>query len=94
MDDILKYYDYIRRLAMSRSDDADDIVSETFLAAYAFLSRGGVIEHPKTWLSNTFFHKLNDSLRRKYRMPVTVSPDETAEPEDETEIDAAEHIRL
>ena len=53
MDDILKYYDYIRRLAMSRSDDADDIVSETFLAAYAFLSRGGVIEHPKTWLSNT-----------------------------------------
>ncbi len=93
MDDILKYYDYIRRLAMSRSDDADDIVSETFLAAYAFLSRGGVIEHPKTWLSNTFFHKLNDSLRRKYRMPVTVSPDETAEPEDEPESDAAEHIR-
>ena len=43
MDDILKYYDYIRRLAMSRSDDADDIVSETFLAAYSFLSRGGVI---------------------------------------------------
>lgn len=41
MDDILKYYDYIRRLAMSRSDESDDIVSETFLAAYAFLSRGG-----------------------------------------------------
>ena len=93
MDDILKYYDYIRRLAMSRSDDADDIVSETFLAAYAFLSRGGVIEHPKTWLSNTFFHKLNDSLRRKYRLPVTVSLDETTEPEDEPESDAAEHIR-
>ena len=99
MDDILKYYDYIRRLAMSRTDDADDVVSETFLAAYSFLSRGGVIEHPKTWLSNTFFHKLNDSLRRKYRLPVTVSLDETfsldetTEPEDEPESEAAEHIR-
>ena len=52
MEDILRYYDYIRRLAESRSQDADDLVSETFLAAYSFLARGGVIEHPKTWLSN------------------------------------------
>ena len=93
MDDILKYYDYIRRLAMSRTDDADDAVSETFLAAYSFLARGGVIEHPKTWLSNTFFHKLNDSLRRKYRRPTIVSLDDAAEPEDEPESDAAEQLR-
>ena len=94
MDDILEYYDYIKRLAMSRSPDADDLVSETFLAAYSFLARGGVIEHPKSWLANAFFHKLNDSLRRKYKLPTLVSIDDH-EPVDEPEPDPdkAESIR-
>lgn len=91
MDRILEYYDYIRRLAETRASDADDLVSETFLAAYTFLSRGGVIEHPKTWLSNTFFHKLNDSLRRKYRLPTIVSLDD--EPVDEPETVGTDKIR-
>ena len=91
MNDLLQYFDYIRRLAESRSQDADDLVSETFLAAYTFLSRGGVIEHPKTWLSNTFFHKLNDSLRRKYRQPTIVSLDD--EPVDDPETADTDKIR-
>lgn len=91
MDRILEYYDYIRRLAETRVSDADDLVSETFLAAYSFLSRGGVIEHPKTWLSNTFFHKLNDSLRRKYRQPTIVSLDD--EPVDDPETADTDKIR-
>ena len=91
MDRILEYYDYIRRLAETRTPDADDLVSETFLAAYSFLSRGGVIDHPKTWLANTFFHKLNDSLRRKYRLPTIVSLDD--EPVDEPETADTDKIR-
>ena len=70
--DILENYDYLNRLAGSKCDsqtDADDLVSETMLAAFAYLRRGGVIEHPKTWLANTLMHKFNSALRRKYRLP-------------------------
>lgn len=72
-DELLQHYDYIRRLAESKCStpqDAEDLLSETFLAAYAYLYRGGSIEHPKTWLANTFMHKWNGFLRKKYRQPV------------------------
>ena len=73
--DLLEHYDYLNRLAGSKCSsqaDADDLVSETMLAAFAYQKRGGVIEHPKTWLANTLMHKLNSLLRIKYRRP-TVS---------------------
>lgn len=78
-EDILKFYDDLNRLAASKCEsryDAEELVSETMLAAVAFVSRGGTIEHPKTWLANTLMHKYNDSLRRKYRRPVIVNLDD------------------
>lgn len=44
------------------------------------MHRGGVISHPKTWLSNTLMHKFNSGLRKKYRAPVTVNLDTLALP--------------
>ena len=77
-DELLNYYGYLTRLAGSKcatQADADDLVSETVLAALAFMRRGGMIEHPKTWLANTLIHKYNDMLRRKYSSPVIVNLD-------------------
>ncbi|MBQ8407388.1 MAG: sigma-70 family RNA polymerase sigma factor [Clostridia bacterium] len=75
-DEIIQYYDYLMRLATAKCNsqiDAEDLVGETMLAAYAYLHQGGIIEYPKTWLANTLYHKYNDSLRKKYRTPITVS---------------------
>ena len=55
-DEIIQYYDYLIRLATSKCNsqsDAEDLVGDTMLAAFAYIHRGGVIEHPKTWLTNT-----------------------------------------
>ena len=68
-EELLQYYDYINRLAESKcssKEDAEDLVSETFLAAYSYSNKGGEILHPKTWLANTFMHKYNSFLRKKY----------------------------
>ena len=81
-EEIIQYYDYLIRLATSKCNsqyDAEDLVGDTMLAAFAYMHRGGVIEHPKTWLTNTLCHKHNDNLRKKYRSPVTVCLDESAE---------------
>ena len=77
--EILQYYDDLMRLAASKCHvraDAEDLVGEVMLAAFAYIHGGGVIEHPKTWLTNTLYHKYNDQLRKKYRTPVTVCLDE------------------
>ncbi|MBR4295208.1 MAG: RNA polymerase sigma factor, partial [Clostridia bacterium] len=78
-DEIIKYYDYLMGLASRRctsTADAEDLVGDTMLAAFAYMNRAGEIEHPKTWLTNTLLHKYNDILRKKYRSPVTVCLDE------------------
>lgn len=88
-EEIIQYYDYLMRLAVSKcasQTDAEDLVGDTLLAAFGCLHKGGIIEHPKTWLSNTLFHKYHDALRRKYRYPVTVCLDDVtdlSEEEDE-----------
>ena len=77
--EIIQYYDYLIRLATSKcnsQNDAEDLVGDTMLAAFAYMHRGGPIEHPKTWLTNTLYHKHNDNLRKKYRTPITVCLDE------------------
>lgn len=74
-DRLLVYYDDLRRLAESKCasrEEAEDLVSETFLAAYAYIRRGGVIEYPKTYLANTLMHKRNSLLRKAYRRPPVV----------------------
>jgi DNA-directed RNA polymerase specialized sigma24 family protein len=78
--EIIQYYDYLIRLATSKcnsQNDAEDLVGDTMLAAFAYMYRGEIIEHPKTWLTNTLYHKHNDNLRKKYRAPVTVYLDES-----------------
>lgn len=77
-DAILSCYDELLRLALSKcghQQDAEDLVSETMLAAYAYLHRGGRIDYPRTWLVSTLMHKHNSALRKKYRAPVSISPD-------------------
>ena len=77
--DIIEYYDYLMRLAMLKCNsqaDAEDLVGDTMLAAFSYIRSGKTIEYPKTWLTNTLYHKYNDTLRKKYRAPVTVYLDE------------------
>lgn len=79
-EDIIQYYDYLIRLAISKrnsQNDSEDLVGDTMLATFAYMHRGGIIEHPKTWLTNILYHKHNDNLRKKYRAPVTVCLDES-----------------
>lgn len=81
-DEIMQYYDDLIRLATSKCNspkDAEDLVGDTFLAAFTYMHCGGVIEYPKTWLTNTLCHKHNDNLRKKYRMPITVCLDDCAD---------------
>ena len=81
-DEFTKYYDYLIRLAAARCNsqaDAEDLVGDTMLAAYAFIRKGGIITHPKTWLYNTLNHIFNSNLRKKYRLPVTVCLNDAVE---------------
>ena len=74
-EEIFQYYDDLMRIATAKCDsraDAEDLVGETLLAAFAYMHRGGCIQHPKTWLIKTLFHKYNDALRKKYRAPLVV----------------------
>lgn len=78
-DEIIKYYDCLMRLAMSKCNsqaNAEDLVGDTMLAAFVYINRGGKIEHLKAWLINTLYHKHNDNLRKKYHSPITVCLDE------------------
>ena len=46
-DEIIQYYDYLIRLATSKcnsQNDAEDLVGDTMLAAFAYMHRGRVIQ--------------------------------------------------
>lgn len=51
--------------------------------AFTSVHSGKTIEYPKTWLSNTLYHKHNDRLRNKYCSPVTVCLEEGLSVSDE-----------
>ena len=73
---VTQYYEELMRLAAARCgsvQDAEDLVSETMLAALSCLRRGGEIRHPKTWLANTLMNRLNEQLRRRYRQPAVIN---------------------
>ena len=93
-DEIIRYYDDLMRLAVSKcgsQTDAEDLVGDTMLAAFSYINKGGRIEHPKTWLANTLCHKYNDSLRKKYRAPTTVNFEDSFEiPAEEEEYFSSE----
>ena len=79
--EITKYTEYLFALALKKcgdADDAEDLTQETLLAAFQFLSRGGSISNMKYWLTSVLSNKWNETLRRKYRLPlvsVDVIPD-------------------
>ena len=93
-DKIIRYYDDLMRLAVSKcgsQTDAEDLVGDTMLAAFSYINNGGIIEYPKTWLANTLCHKYNDSLRKKYRAPTTVNFEDSFEiPAEEEEYFSSE----
>ncbi len=66
--------------------DAQDLVSETQLAALTALSRGVPIADMHAWLFSVLHRRHNDGLRRKYRT-VTVTIGEDFDIPDEGEID-------
>ena len=87
---IMQYYDDLMRLAVSKCNaqaDAEDLVGDTLLAAFSYINNGGRIEYPKTWLANTLYHKYHESLRKKYRMPITVNFDDALDIPTEVETD-------
>ncbi len=80
-DEILEHYGELIKLALKKTanqQDAEDLVSDTMLAAFVAIRRGDEIKYPKTWLANTLMHKFNDGLRKKYGGPVIVNLDTAA----------------
>ncbi len=89
-DEIIQYYDYLMKLAISKCNcqvDAEDLVGETILAAFDCLYKGEMIKHPKTWLTHTLCYKYNDYLRKKYHSPIIICLDENHEILEEEETD-------
>lgn len=96
---IMQYYDDLMRLAVSKCNaqaDAEDLVGDTLLAAFSYINNGGRIEYPKTWLANTLYHKYHESLRKKYRMPITVNFDDALDipTEEETDFSSDDAARV
>ena len=53
---ITNYIEYLFAIALRKCGnihDAEDLTQEVMLAAFIFEKHGGVIEHPKSWLSST-----------------------------------------
>jgi len=78
MEALLVHIDDIWKLAFSKcrnSQDADDLVQETYLAALTAIHNGKTIDYPKTWLARTLMNLWNGHLRKKYRFPTVVSMD-------------------
>ena len=94
--------EYVLSAAIKRCGnlhDAEDLTQETILSALIYLEKGGIINHPRTFLSVLLNRKYYDMLRRKYRIP-TVSigddfdiVDESDFTEDFTFREEAEQIR-
>lgn len=72
--ELSNYIDGLLHFARRRcgEDAAEDLVSDTILRALYHLDRGGDIEKPEEWLRGTLLHVWNDTLRKKYRMPMVV----------------------
>jgi len=88
-DAVAAYTEVLLSAAMRLCDnvsDAEDLTSETQLAALSYLARGGQIDDLRSWLFSVQRRRWNDRLRRKYRA-VTVSIGEDFDIPDDTEID-------
>ncbi len=90
-DTILTYTEALMETAMHRCKDpydAEDLVSETVLAALTAIARGAELRDPEHWLFSVMKRRYNERLRKKYRH-VTVSIGEGFDLPCDTEIDEA-----
>ena len=98
--EITKHVEYLFALALKKCgnvNDAEDLTQETLLAAYQYTNRGGSISNMKYWLTSVLSNRWNESLRKKYKLPlvsVDVIPD-VEDYNDEADIDrpTAEQVR-
>lgn len=90
--EITKHVEYLFALALKKCgdvNDAEDLTQETLLAAFQYINRGGNISNMKYWLTSVLSNKWNDTLRKKYQLPL-VSVDVIMDIEDyndEIEVD-------
>ena len=71
--EIIKYVEYLFALALRKCgdvNDAEDLTQETLLAAFQYINRGGIIVNMKYWLTSVLSNKWNETLRKKYRLPL------------------------
>ncbi len=97
LDALLAWIDDIWKLAFSKcgnSQDADDLVQETYLAALTAIHNGKNIVYPRTWLARTLMNIWNGQLRKKYRLPTVVSMDFSLMAEDIPEEEPAEEAQI
>nr|MCR4579159.1 sigma-70 family RNA polymerase sigma factor [Treponema sp.] len=65
--------EYLLKLALKKVDNfeqAEDLVSETYISALSAIKNGKQIENPQAYLSGILNHKFEDFLRSKYSKPV------------------------
>lgn len=65
--------EYVLSMALSKCGDlydAQDLTQETLLSALVYLEKGGIIEHPRAFLTTLLNRKYYNMLRLKYRLPV------------------------
>lgn len=55
----------------SNKEVAEDLVQETFLAAYRSFDKFNWESNPKTWLLSILKNKINDYYRDQYKNPIT-----------------------
>lgn len=71
--EIIKYVEYLFAFALRKCgdvNDAEDLTQETLLAAFQYINRGGIIVNMKYWLTSVLSNKWNETLRKKYRLPL------------------------
>lgn len=64
----------VRKLGLSHLQDAEDIVSETFLIAAETWGIKGIPENPPAWLHQVAKNKAKDYLRRKIHFQDSITP--------------------
>lgn len=61
-------------------ETAEDLVQETFIAAFQSFEKFEEKSEPKTWLFGILNHKIADHFRKVYRQPVVNENDRNPEP--------------
>lgn len=63
----------------NNKEAAEDLVQETFIAAFQSFDKFGEKSNPKTWLFGILNHKIADHFRKVYRQPIVNESDRNPE---------------